>query len=125
MVSSSPSVWRYPVPNRWYASSSTLRPSEAGDGWIDFVFSFKPEHEPLVRACMQAAKRRARPLVLSWRTRRLASNRIHVAVHGGSPDMDLLGHRLERDPPIIAEGVNLDLPVGQRRRLGLGSSIST
>lgn len=87
---------------------------------FDFEFSFKPEHEPLVEACMRAAKRRARPLVLSWKTKRLASNRIYVRVDGGSLDMDLLGHRLERDLPIVAEGASVNLPVEQRRRLGLG-----
>lgn len=72
---------------------------------FDFEFSFTDRQEPVVTACLQAGASRASRLGLRWQRRTVAERTVRVQVDGNSRQMDLLGYRLERDLPIVAEGV--------------------
>lgn len=88
---------------------------------FDFEFAYTEAQEPIVHVCQAAAQTRARRLGLSWKWRTLAFRRIVVVVDGNSRRTDLLGYRLERDLPLVAEGCNsVALAPMQRARLGRG-----
>lgn len=71
---------------------------------FDFEFTYTQAQETIVLACLAAGRARAPRLGLSWRWRHAAPPRCVVTVDGNSRRTDLLGYRLERDLPIVAEG---------------------
>lgn len=88
---------------------------------FDFEFIYTEVQEPIVRACQAAARARARRLRISWKWRTIALRRVVVVVNGNSRRIDLLGYRLERDLPLVAEGcTSVALGPTQRARLGRG-----
>lgn len=88
---------------------------------FDFEFRYADPLQPLLDVCLQAAKSRARTLLVSWRTEHTGSATMRCVVDGQTRRLDLLGHALERDLPLIAEGADRTaLPAARRKRLGLG-----
>ena len=88
---------------------------------FDFEFKYTQSQESIVLACLAAALARARKLGLSLRWRHVAPLRCIVTVDGNSRRTDLLGYRLERDLPIVAEGCTAEgLSPAQRARIGRG-----
>ena len=88
---------------------------------FDFDFTYTERQEPIVVACMAAATTRARQLGLTWHWRTLGRGHLRVRVNGNSRRTDLLGYRLERDLPLVAEGCRTaDLPPSRRRDVGRG-----
>lgn len=86
---------------------------------FDFEFRFTSKAAPIVQACLMAARRRARALGISWR-QRTRGDRVHVMIDGNTRQLDILGERLERDLPLVAEGVTAAYPPARRRQFGLG-----
>jgi len=88
---------------------------------FDFDFSFADSQAPFLEPCLAASMSRARKLGLSWTNQRLGSHLHRCIVDGNGRRMDLLAHALERDIPLVAEGVQgTGLTPVRRRRLGLG-----
>jgi len=88
---------------------------------FDFDFKYTDRQAPVVVACMAAATTRARQLGLTWHWRTLGDGHLRVIVNGNSRRTDLLGYRLERDLPLVAEGCRAaDLPPSRRRDVGRG-----
>lgn len=88
---------------------------------FDFEFTYDADHMRLVTASLEAAKRRARVLGISMRVRHERERGlVLVTVNGQSRRLDLLGVRLERDLPSVAEGVPIAASPRRRRALGLG-----
>jgi len=88
---------------------------------FDFEFTYTQAQEPIVHVCQAAARTRARRLGISWKWRTLALRHVVVVVDGNSRRTDLLGYRLERDLPLVAEGCgSFALGPRQRARLGRG-----
>lgn len=88
---------------------------------FDFEFRYRPSHETIVEACLYAAQSRARRLDLSWTWRTKGLRQILVTVDGNSRRTDLLGYRLERDLPLVAEGCRSgSASARERQRLGRG-----
>ena len=88
---------------------------------FDFEFTYTDPQESIVRACLAAARFRARTLRISWRWRTVGQRHLYVRVDGNSRRMDLLGYRLERDLPLISEGCGeSSIRPQNRRRLGRG-----
>jgi hypothetical protein len=88
---------------------------------FDFEFTYTEVQAPIVRVCQAAARTRARRLGISWNWRTLALRHVVVVVDGNSRRTDLLGYRLERDLPLVAEGCgSVALGPTQRARLGRG-----
>lgn len=72
-------------------------------------------------ACLAAARARASRVGLSWRWRHVSPRRCVVLVNGNSRTIDLLGYRLERDLPLIAEGCAVaGVAPAKRAHLGRG-----
>lgn len=87
----------------------------------DFEFAYNEVQEPIVHVCLAAGRARARQLGLSWRWRTLVRHHVLLAVNGNSRRMDLLGYRLERDLPLLAEGCDMaGMTRVQRQRVGRG-----
>lgn len=77
--------------------------------------------EALVHVCLHAGRSRARKLGLSWRWRHLEARHCVVEIKGNSRSTDLLGYRLQRDLPLVAEGcVSAALSPSQLARIGRG-----
>ncbi|WP_162794233.1 hypothetical protein [Streptomyces paludis] len=88
---------------------------------FDFEFTYTAAQEAIVRVCLSAGRARAHKLGLSWRWRHPQSRRCIVRVDGHSRTIDLLGYRLERDLPLVAEGCPVEgLSPAQRARIGRG-----
>jgi hypothetical protein len=88
---------------------------------FDFEFTYTEAHEKIVLVCLAAARTRAKRLRLSWQWRHLAPRHCVVTVEGNSRTIDLLGYRLERDLPLVAEGCAAAvLKPAQRARVGRG-----
>ncbi|MEV6406628.1 hypothetical protein AB0M58_27440 [Streptomyces bobili] len=88
---------------------------------FDFEFTYTEAQEAIVRICLAAAQTRARKMGLSWRWRHPQTHRCVVTINGNSRQTDLLGYRLERDLPLVAEGcADAGLPPAQRARIGRG-----
>jgi hypothetical protein len=88
---------------------------------FDFEFTYTDAQQPIVRACLQAARARARRLRISWKWRTVEARHLVVIVNGHSRRTDLLGYRLERDLPLVAEGCQvLTMSSTQRARVGRG-----
>ena len=88
---------------------------------FDFEFTYTQAQEAIVLACLAVGRARARKLGLSWRWRHVAPRRCVVVVDGNSRRTSLLGYRLERDLPIVAEGCAVgSLVPAQRARIGRG-----
>lgn len=88
---------------------------------FDFDFEYDPDLELLLGVCVQAARSRARTLHVSWRTVSVDASTTRCIVDGRGRRLDLLGHALERDLPLVAEGAHhVGVPLPRRRRLGLG-----
>mgnify|MGYP007126158927 CR=1 FL=1 len=86
---------------------------------FDFEFTYTEVQEPIVRVCQAAARTRARKLRISWRWRTLGVRHVLVTVNGNSRRIDLLGYRLERDLPLVAEGCD-SAPLAPKQRIRLG-----
>jgi hypothetical protein len=71
---------------------------------FDFEFTYTQAQEAIVLACLAAGRARAWRLGLSWRWRHVVPRHCVVIVDGNSRTTSLLGYRLERDLPIVAEG---------------------
>lgn len=91
---------------------------------FDFEFTFSAEQAPLVMACLQTGAARAGRLGSTWKRRSVGEHRVRVQVDGNSRQMDLLGYRLERDLPIVSEGVAIAGGPALRARLGLGLGVA-
>lgn len=88
---------------------------------FDFEFTYTEEQKAIVLTCLAAGRARARRLGLSWRWRHVALRHCVVIVDGNSRRTDLLGYRLERDLPLVAEGCAVEgLSPTQRARIGRG-----
>ena len=87
---------------------------------FDFDFTFTDEQRPYVEACIRAGKTRARQLDCSWRVTRSAPSTIYCLINGQTRRLDLLGHVLEKDLPIVCEGVASALPPRRAAALGRG-----
>jgi hypothetical protein len=88
---------------------------------FDFAFTYTKAQEALVHVCLRAGRARARKLGLSWRWRHLEARHCVVKIDGNSRSTDLLGYRLERDLPLVAEGcVSAGLSPSQLARTGRG-----
>ena len=87
---------------------------------FDFEFTFRSAQAPLVMACLQAGASRAGRLGLTWKRRSMGEHCVRVQVDGHSRRMDLLGYRLERDLPLVSEGVAIAGGPTLRARLGRG-----
>lgn len=88
---------------------------------FDFDFTYSPEHESYVEACISAAKRRARMLHCHWRVHRLGIvNGRRCVVDGQTRNLDLLGRALEHDLPTVCEGVPGGLAAKRARGIGTG-----
>jgi len=87
---------------------------------FDFDFTFTDRQRPYVEACIRAGKTRARQLDCSWRVIRSAHSTISCVINGQTRRLDLLGHVLEKDLPIVCEGVASTLPPRRAAALGRG-----
>jgi hypothetical protein len=89
---------------------------------FDFEFTYTEAQKPVVLVCLAAGRARARRLRLSWRWRHVRPRHCVVVVDGNSRVIDLLGYRLERDLPLVAEGCVIaeSLSSTQRSRIGRG-----
>jgi len=88
---------------------------------FDFEFTYTEKQETIVLTCLAAGRARARRLRLSWRWCHVAPRHCVVIVDGDSRRIDLLGYRLERDLPLVAEGCAVEgLSPRQRARIGRG-----
>lgn len=88
---------------------------------FDFEFTYSAAQEPIVTVCLSAARARARRLGLRWRWRTVSPRRLLVVVDGNSRRLDLLGYRLERDLPLVAEGCDAgSMTRVERQRVGRG-----
>jgi hypothetical protein len=87
---------------------------------FDFEFTYRERDKEVVLACLQAARRRARRLGPLWRWNHVQPWHLRVVVDGNSRRTDLLGYRLERDLPLVAEGCSGSASPAERARLGRG-----
>lgn len=88
---------------------------------FDFEFTYTDVQEAVVRVCLAAGRARARKLHISWRWRHAKRGQCVLAIDGNSRRIDLLGYRLERDLPLVAEGCMVEgLSPEQRARIGRG-----
>lgn len=88
---------------------------------FDFEFTYTAKQEAIVLVCLAAGRARAHRLGLSWRWRHVTPGHCIVIVDGNSRRTDLLGYRLERDLPLVAEGCAVEgLSPAQRARIGRG-----
>jgi hypothetical protein len=88
---------------------------------FDFDFTYTGPQEAVVRVCLAAGRARARKLGLLWQWRHTATRHCVVSIHGNSRRIDLLGYRLERDLPLVAEGCRVEgLSPAQGARIGRG-----
>lgn len=87
---------------------------------FNFEFTYSERQEPVVLTCLAAGRRRARKLGISWRWQHVSARQLRVQVDGNSRRTDLLGYRLERDLPQVAEGCPSDMTPTERERLGRG-----
>lgn len=88
---------------------------------FDFEFKYTDAQVAIVLVCLAAARARASRLGLSWRWRHIAPRHCVVMVDGNSRTIDLLGYRLERDLPLVAEGCAAEgMAPTQRARIGRG-----
>jgi hypothetical protein len=88
---------------------------------FDFEFTYSDTQEKIVLVCLAAARARTNKLGLSWQWRHIAPRHCVVLVNGNSRTIDLLGYRLERDLPLVAEGcAAAGVTPSQRARIGRG-----
>ena len=87
---------------------------------FDFEFSCTDNQQVYVDACLKGAKTRAHTLGCSWRVERLEDRTWRCTIHGQTRRLDLLGRALERDLPIVCEGVLGTLPPRRATALGCG-----
>jgi hypothetical protein len=87
---------------------------------FDFDFTYRERDGQIVLTCIRAAKRRARSLGVELRWRHVGPRHLRVLVDGNSRRTDLLGYRLERDLPLVAEGCSGIVGPSERARLGRG-----
>lgn len=88
---------------------------------FDAVFRFAPDDEGLLRACLDAARRRARTLDLRQFRSHIYTNQVcAIELHANSYALDIYIERLRRDLPTIAEATPAKRAATGRRHLALG-----
>ena len=88
---------------------------------FDYAFKFSEDLVDLVASGLAAQRRRARHLGLRMNARNIEARQVIVQINGNSRRMDILGHRLERELPLVCEGISSpSLRPSERRRIGLG-----
>lgn len=88
---------------------------------FDAVFRFAPDDEGLLRACLDAARRRARTLELRQFRSRIYENHVcGLVLNGNGYALDIYIERLRRDLPTIAEATPARRTATSRRHLALG-----
>lgn len=88
---------------------------------FDAVFRFAPGDEALLRACLDAARRRARTLQLRQFRSRVYENYVcGIALDGNGYALDIYIERLRRDLPTVAEATPTGRSPTSRRHLALG-----
>jgi hypothetical protein len=88
---------------------------------FDATFTFDPRHADLLAAIITAARRRARPMSVRWRSRVDADSGVGwVGIDGNTFQLDVYLHRLRRDLPTIAEAVASGGRPAWRRKYALG-----
>ncbi len=114
------------VPERgvgvWQLSVPALARQNGARAGFDAVFRYAEADEPVLRACLAAARRRSRPLGLR-RFRSVVNPRSRTAMvilDGSGYALDIYCERLRRDLPTIAEATAAKRPPASRRLLALG-----
>lgn len=88
---------------------------------FDASFRFHPDDLALLTALMAAARRRARPIGVRWRSTLDPAGRGYCMLDGNGFRLDMLLERLRRDLPTIAEATPSDRHTpAQRRRFANG-----
>ncbi|GAA1818297.1 hypothetical protein HC028_17220 [Planosporangium flavigriseum] len=88
---------------------------------FDATFTFDPKHAALLGEIFQAARRRARPMFVRWRSRVSSTDgHAYVVLDGNTFQLDIFLERLRRDLPAIAEAVPAGRSPAWRRKFANG-----
>lgn len=103
---------------QWRSDSRRYGRAVAG---FDAVFRYAPGDEPLLRACLHAARRRARTLNLRQFRSHVYDNHVcAIGLDGNGYALDIYIERLRRDLPTIAEATPARRTPASRRLVALG-----